>query len=126
MDPEILEHEKTMSEAEHMIEISKSFSEYPAGRVDSDGDYNGTRFRQDHLVDALQRAISAGKRLVVSLDGLKSCGSSFLEEAFGGLVRKENFDKKQLLDTLEIKYSEDRLSRFKDSIVRHIKSAKPE
>ena len=115
-----------MLDTEPMIVIAQEFSDYPAGRIDDDGDFNGTKFREEILVGALRKAIEAKTKLFVSLDGLKSCGSSFLEEAFGGLVRKEHFDKKALQNTLEIQASEERLMRFKEAIYRYIDNAKPE
>lgn len=66
-----------------MISIATDFSRSPAGRFISDGPASGERFRRDFLIPGLQRH----DRLVVDLDGTRGIGSSFLEEAFGGLVR---------------------------------------
>lgn len=115
-----------MTEKKHMLVISEDFSKFPAGRIKADGDFNGTRFRVEYLVSALHAAIADKTRLIVSLDGLKSCGSSFLEEAFGGLVRVEKFSKSQLDSSLRIICTETRLQRYKDAIERHIEKAKPE
>ena len=68
---------------EGMISIATDFSRSPAGRFISDGPNSGERFRRDFLVPGLQRH----ERLLIDLDGTRGIGSSFLEEAFGGLVR---------------------------------------
>jgi len=76
-----------------VIDIAVDFTRFPAGRYRSDGPYSGQRFREDHLVSALK---DKGK-VIIRLDGTMGYGSSFLEEAFGGLVRTEGFDPKDLL-----------------------------
>ncbi len=43
----------------------------------------------------------AGEQLVIELDGVRGYGSSFLEEAFGGLVRK-GFDPNQVKDSFRL------------------------
>ena len=67
-----------------VISVAKDFSPSPAGRYAEDGPYPGAVFRDKFLVPALQ----GEGRVVVNLDGTSGFGSSFLEEAFGGLVRK--------------------------------------
>jgi len=76
-----------MSDSELLINVATEFSAYPAGRDDGDGPFNGAKFRKDILEPRLRGAIAKNDVLVVSLDGVRSFGSSFLEEAFGGLVR---------------------------------------
>lgn len=66
------------------INIGKDFARYPAGRYRLDGPNSGERFREELLVPALM-----GTDLVVEIVLSEAVGlkSSFLEEAFGGLVR---------------------------------------
>jgi len=71
------------------ISIARNFSKYPAGRYRTDGRASGQAFRDDHLVPALQE----GGIVSVVFDGIAGCGSSFLDEAFGGLVRNAGMDK---------------------------------
>jgi hypothetical protein len=71
-------------EKSKVINIGRDFSRYPAGRYVSDGPYSGEAFRDRFLVPALRD--STGK-IVIEFDGARGYGSSFLEEAFGGLVR---------------------------------------
>lgn len=69
------------------ISIAKVFSRSPAGRNIADGPFSGERFREAFLAPALKD----GSRVEVDLTGALSFGSSFLEEAFGGLVRVNHF-----------------------------------
>ncbi|MCF1450158.1 DUF4325 domain-containing protein [Agrobacterium vitis] len=78
------------------------FSHYPAGRDDDDGPYNGAKFRDAVLIPALRQALKNGEKVVVFLDDVKSYGSSFLEEAFGGLLRVGKFKRVEVKRTLEL------------------------
>lgn len=68
---------------ETMINVARDFSRAPAGRFISDGPNSGERFREQ----VLRPALDAGTDVTLELDGTRGYGSSFLEEAFGGLVR---------------------------------------
>lgn len=81
-----------------VINIARDFGRYPAGRYLTDGPYSGQAFREKLLVPALSRSQGA---VLVELDGARGLASSFLEEAFGGLVR-EGFDSSTLLDRLQL------------------------
>src|SRR5262249_54730193 len=76
----------------HELSIAKDFSRAPGGRVRADGPYAGETFRQEVLVPALRR----NETIIIVLDGTRGYGSSFLEEAFGGLVRIEGFRAAEL------------------------------
>ena len=84
------------------ISIAKDFSPYPAGRFQADGDASGEVFRSK-LVTLLK---SGRQSIRVDLDGTEGYGSSFLEEAFGGLVR-EGFKPEHLLNVFDFKSVED-------------------
>lgn len=66
------------------ISIARDFSPSPAGRFLTDGPFPGEKFRDECLMPA----IAKNDQVSVDLDGTDGYGSSFLEEAFGGLVRK--------------------------------------
>lgn len=66
------------------INIATQFSRYPAGRYVADGPFSGERFRDKWLIPALE----SQEEVTIEFDGARGYGSSFLEEAFGGLVRK--------------------------------------
>ena len=82
------------------ISVAVDFSPSPAGRYRSDGPYPGEAFREDLLLPALR----AHESVTVEFDGTDGFGSSFLEEAFGGLVR-EGFTEEMLRRRLHIKSS---------------------
>jgi STAS-like domain of unknown function (DUF4325) len=65
------------------ITVAKDFSPSPAGRYKADGKFPGQVFRENLLLPA----IKTHDQVIVDMDGTEKCGSSFLEEAFGGLVR---------------------------------------
>lgn len=66
------------------INISKDFSPETGFRFRRLGKYSGEEFRDEFLIPALKN----NRFVVVELDDNASYGSSFLEEAFGGAVRK--------------------------------------
>lgn len=84
-----------------IINVAADFYPRPAGRYDSDGKNNGARFRKEKLVPLL-KDLGDGDHLIINFNGVTMAGSSFLEEAFGGLIREEKFDKKHLLSSIEI------------------------
>jgi hypothetical protein len=61
------------------------FSEFPGPRNESIGVFSGERFREEVLLPAI-REYGIGE-ISIDLDGTAGYGSSFLEEAFGGLIR---------------------------------------
>jgi hypothetical protein len=99
------------------IRLAADFNPFPFGRYPSHGDWNGQRFRDEWLVPALQSADA----VEVDLDGARGLSPSFLEEAFGGLVRR-GFAIKDLLSRLRIK--SDRDPSFIDTIQGYIRDAR--
>lgn len=99
------------------INVSKDFSEYPAGRYRDDGDFSGEVFREDVLIPKLKNY----DIVEINLDGSMGYGSSFLEEAFGGLVRLKKFTRDALHKKLKFNYKEDPI--VIDEIWQYIDSA---
>ena len=64
-----------------------------------------------------------GTRVVVKIDGVRGFGSSFLEEAFGGLVRIAHFTETQLRAHLMIRADDKRFGVYKELIDRYIRDA---
>lgn len=108
-----------------MVEVRVAdFSKFPAGRDDDDGAYNGTKFRREVLLPAINRALAtAGETVEVSLDGVLSFGSSFLEEAFGGLVRVERLNPRDLARVIKVQASRPVYQTYKRQIEKHLKEA---
>lgn len=86
-----------------IINIGKDFHKAPAGRSVEDGPYSGEAFRKRLLIPALREA----RIVVVELDDTEGYGSSFLEEAFGGIVRDGVFTVRQLREKLQLVSDED-------------------
>ena len=109
------------------LDIATEFSPYPAGRYyPQDGEHTGDRFRDKFLLPKLNEVMKERGRLVVVLDGVRTFGSSFLEEAFGGLVRKKMFTAQDLKKFLKFEYSKKSLVMYEDAIWEYIARAKPE
>jgi len=80
------------------ISIARDFSRFPAGRFTTDGPWSGEGFRET----ILHPALLANSRVIVQLDGTLGYGSSFLEEAFGGLVRVHGISPGDLHEKLTL------------------------
>lgn len=102
-----------------IINIAKDFSLYPAGRFKTDGPYSGEAFRDDILVPSLQ----SHDCVQVQIGEVPGYGSSFLEEAFGGLVRLGLFSKSELKEKLKIDYDEDSYATYADELWDYINAA---
>jgi uncharacterized protein DUF4325 len=85
-----------------MISVAKDFTRFPAGRYKRNGDTSGESFRERFLEQPLRN----GAHVTVDFDGTVGYGSSFLEEAFGGLVRSLQMPAPRLLELLTLKSSD--------------------
>ena len=101
------------------ISIGKDFSRAPIGRYESDGPYNGAKFR-DKL---LKPALDTGELVKIIIDDAEGYGSSFLEEAFGGLIRVHHYKKKELLKQIQIEYSLPEFKIYDKLITKYVKEA---
>jgi STAS-like domain of unknown function (DUF4325) len=106
------------------IEVAKDFSPTPGGRYISDGPYSGELFRDRVLAPALYKALAEGSTVVVVLDGPRGYLSSFLEEAFGGLVRERGFSKSKLGRHLEIRANDPFYETYRVLAQRYIAEAR--
>lgn len=106
-----------------LIVIVKDFHPQPYGRYKSDCPdcplTSGEAFRENVLAVALRKY----DRVTVDLTGRNRYGRSFLDEAFGGLIRYENFTKADLDKKLIYKHDdlesvlliiEDRISKAEE------------
>lgn len=87
------------------ISIATDFSRTPGARHASEGKYSGDEFRDNILYPKYCEAKEKNEKLVVNLDGCYGYATSFLEESFGGLVRK--LKKKGIMDIISIESEED-------------------
>lgn len=100
----------------HYIKIARDYTRTPGFRRRSQGDYSGEEFREDYLQPAFDH-LGEEEILVVDLDGARGYATSFLEEVFGGMVRKNGYKQCQRIEIvcltndvtkkLVLKYMED-------------------
>lgn len=91
---------------ERLIVVVKDFHERPYGRYNDDCPdchlTSGQAFRENFLAPALKE----NDRVVVDLTGRNRYGRSFLDEAFGGLIRHEGFTGAELKSKLRCKHDD--------------------
>ena len=85
------------------IDIGRDFAKELGPRYRRDGKHSGQEFREDVLAPAIR----AHETVVVGLDSIGGYSASFLEEAFGGLVREVGYatvSSRLRLDAVERAY----------------------
>jgi hypothetical protein len=93
------------------IDIGRDFFPELGPRYRADGPYSGQEFREE----LLEPAVRENDLVVVSLDSIGGYSSSFLEEAFGGLVRTlgyETVSRKLKIDAVTRGYLKPVLDRW--------------
>ena len=95
----------------NIVSIANDFSKYPGGRFPEDGEFSGQEFRERFL----EPAVIKQERTRICFDGTRGYGSSFLEEAFGGLMRKMNLTEKDFFSIFELNSS-------RPSLIEEVKS----
>ncbi|MGL4844123.1 MAG: STAS-like domain-containing protein [Aeromonas veronii] len=101
------------------IIIGRQFSDDPSGRFYTDGNGSGEEFREEILVPALRK--HGRIEIDISTD-VEGYGSSFLSEAFGGVVKYGYYTASELLPLLELRVSEDMkiYNFYKEKIISYI------
>lgn len=102
----------------NVIVIGESFSKTPAGRYYDDGPFSGQKFREEVLIPALSKGA-----VVVDLSGVVGYGSSFLEEVFGGLIRKGIYNKATLKERLHVQAKDTRKQCYVDRVCVYMNDA---
>lgn len=101
------------------IVIGQDYSPVPGGRYIKHGDFSGEHFREAVLVPALREV----DKVIVYLDGTVGYAGSFLEEAFGGLIRESGFSYENLLKKLVIKAKAPRYEIYRRMAEQYLKEA---
>lgn len=101
-----------------MISVARDFSRAPGPRLTRHGRWSGEEFRE-----RLELELRRHDRVVVDLDGTRGFDSSFLEEAFGGLVREGVLTQDDAFRRLEIRSVEDPTLRVEAE--QAIRAARP-
>ncbi len=73
--------------------IAKEYSREPGPRYTWQGTFSGEHFRETVLLTLFDGIVDNDALLTIDLDRTAGFGPSFLEEAFGGLVRLRGYDK---------------------------------
>ena len=101
------------------IKICRDFSDTPGGRLKEEGEFSGELFRDTILIEKYEEAEQSNDILEIDFDDCYGVGTSFLEEAFGGLVRK--YHKHDILKRLIIIATED--ETIPDNIRKFVEKA---
>lgn len=105
------------------INISEDFSPTPGARYPSEADYSGEEFRTNILAPKLKKAIANSETIVVDLDRSYGYGTSFLDEAFGGLIMVDKFKLRDILRHVKFISSDD--PAYIEEIHTYLLAAKP-
>lgn len=104
-----------------VLYIGNQFSDDPAGRYYTDGDGNGEEFREE----VLKPIFSSGKNITINIDkNVEGYGSSFLVEAFGGLIKHGYFKKDYITERLTITFDDSDFEFYAKKIKQYINEAK--
>lgn len=106
----------------YKIKIAKDFADTPGARFESEGPNSGEKFREELLAPKYEEAFRDGKKLEIDLDDCYGYATSFLEESFGGLVRK--LKRRGILDHIQIVSNDD--DTLDALIKRYVKEAEDE
>lgn len=98
------------------VRIATDFTRFPSGRYKKSGATSGEAFREIFLQPALQR----GEVIAVDFDGTVGYGSSFLEEAFGGVVRALKMTPQFVLAHLQLKSTDPTIT---EEVIEYINDA---
>lgn len=111
-----------------MIDLAKDYSKYPAGRFHDDGTYNGEDFRKGILAPKLDELVKtkSAEKLIIDIDGVRVFGSSFIEEAFGGLIRLGVYTSSELQNLIEVRCTKPTLFFYQEMIQNIIATTVPD
>ena len=102
----------------HIINVANDYTPNIGGRYIEDGEGNATEFREKFLVPLLKNR----EKIIIELDGVAGYPSSFIDEAFGGLVREDKFSPGFVLSHLELHSTNGGYEFTKNRIINHIKN----
>ncbi len=112
------DHQEPKDSENKYIKVASEFTECPGGRYKKNGSFSGEEFRNDYLIPRI-RQLTEKQKIIIDLDDGDGYGESFLEEAFGGLVRSMG---KEAIEKIEIISNDE--PELKDTIIKCMKNAK--
>lgn len=71
-----------------IIKIARDYTPTPGARYITDGPFSGEDFRDNILEKKYLECILKKEQLIIDLDGGYGYPAGFLEETFGGMIRK--------------------------------------
>lgn len=89
------------------INVAKDYTKTPGIRYKIDGELSGEEFREKFLDKYFEDKSLSDVVLEIDLDGGYGYSPSFLEEAFGGLIRRFDINSEKLLQRLKFKSDEE-------------------
>lgn len=104
-----------------VFSIARDFSPHPGLRYKWQGKNSGETARARLLKFMAQHPNDV---VLIDLDGTRGMGSSFLDEIFGGLIRKEHWQRHQVQGRFRFKSELD--PSYIDTIKDSIERAEPE
>ena len=108
---------------ERRITIAAEFSRTPGGRYIADGTFSGEEFREHILWPAIRSIPGEYDHVSVILDGAAGYPSSFLEEAFGGLVRHHDLSADRINQVLSVEAKDPHFETYRRLAERYILDA---
>lgn len=105
----------------YKIKIVSDFSPTPGPRYEHEGKNSGEIFRKKILFPEVSKAILENQPFTVDLDGTAGYGTSFLEEAFGGLIRINGLDYHKIIELMSIITEEE--DYLLEDIMEYLKDA---
>lgn len=104
------------------INVARDFSEFPSGRFPADDEFCGEAFRENFLRSSLLTC----EKITVVLDGTNGYPSSFLDEAFGGLLRQGILTVDEFRDRFIFVAESSEFKRYIDIIDKIVNKASQE
>lgn len=82
-----------------IYKISKEYTKTPGSRYKKEGSHSGEDFRDRILIPLIEKCKKSNENLIIDLDGVYGYSKGFLEETFGGLIRK-GYSEEELLNNI--------------------------
>lgn len=101
------------------INVGRDFSPVPEGRREEDGPFSAESFRARFLEGAIRNNV----RVRIDLSGTGGYSSSFLEEAFGGLVRNLKVPSDVIKKLIVLEAKDPRFRTYVEEAYYHVDQA---
>jgi len=103
-----------------IINIGRDFSLSPSGISKNDNSSSAEHLRELFLVPALLN-LKNKEKLIIVIDEVRDYYSAaFLKNAFGGLVSINHFNAKEILEKINIQFSDEKFFFYKQKIIQYI------